>query len=81
MPRPINADVPAESPPVKQPKRRRKPIPAALKAIAGLFVLAIVFILAAILGGRGGDSGGSEDPAPVSEAPSAGPGEPTRAAY
>jgi Cell wall binding domain 2 (CWB2) len=78
MTRPINADVPAEGP-AKAPtqktpkprKRRRKPIPAALKAIAGLFLLAVVFIVAAILGGRGGGDEGSETPAPVSEAPSA----------
>jgi hypothetical protein len=83
--RPINADLPASTPgekphaqapaPVKAPaprasKRRRKPIPAALKAIAGLFVLAIVFIVAAILGGGGGGSESPETPAPVSEAPS-----------
>ena len=83
--RPINADLPASTPgekpgaqahpPAKAPapktsKRRRKPIPAALKAIAGLFLLAAVFIVAAILGGRGGGDEGSETPAPVIEAPS-----------
>jgi hypothetical protein len=51
------------------PKRGRKPIPAALKAVAALFVLAVVFIAAAILGGGGG-SENPETPAPVSEAPS-----------
>jgi hypothetical protein len=80
--RPINADLPgpqasekpagpAKSPAPKAPKPQRKPIPAALKAIAALFVLAIVFIVAAILGGGG--NGGNErsgTPAPVSEAPS-----------
>ncbi len=79
MTRPINADVPADGPAKapapkapKAPKSRRKPIPAALKAITGLFLLAAVFIVAAILGGRGGSGGeGSETPAPVSEAPSA----------
>ncbi len=75
MTRPINADVPAgeaaKPTPPKAPKRRRKPIPAALKAIAGLFLLAIVFIVAAILGGRGGGGEeGSETPAPVGQAPS-----------
>jgi len=77
MTRPINADVPADGPAKapapkapKIPKRRRKPIPAALKAIAGLFLLAVVFIVAAILGGRGGSSESSETPAPVSETPS-----------
>ncbi|HEX6688657.1 MAG TPA: cell wall-binding repeat-containing protein [Solirubrobacterales bacterium] len=69
MTRPINADVPATQAAPKAPKRRRKPIPAALKAIAGLFVLAIVFIVAAIVGGGGGSGQSSESPAPVSEAP------------
>jgi ell wall binding domain 2 (CWB2) len=77
MTRPINADVPTDGPAkapapraTKAPKRRRKPIPAALKAIAGLFLLAAVFIVAAILGGRGGSGESAETPAPVSEVPS-----------
>jgi ell wall binding domain 2 (CWB2) len=70
MPRPINADVPAEKSTPKPAKRRRKPIPAAIKAVAGLFALAVVFIVAAILGGGGGGSESTETPAPVSEAPS-----------
>jgi hypothetical protein len=76
MTRPINAEVPTDGPvktpapkPSKPQKRQRKPIPAALKAIAGLFLLAAVFIVAAILGGRGGGEEGSGTPAPVSEAP------------
>jgi len=52
MPRPINADVPAEAR-SKPPRQRRKSIPAALKMVAALFLLALVFILAAILGGGG----------------------------
>lgn len=80
MTRPINADAPAKAgaeskplPPVEQPapktrKRRRKSVPAALKAVAGLFVLAVVFIVAAILGGGGGTEG-PDTPAPVSESP------------
>lgn len=61
----------APKPPAQKPvKRQRKPIPAALKAIAGLFVLAVVFIVAAIVGGGGGGGEGSETPAPVSETPS-----------
>ena len=53
------------TPPAARPvKRRRKPIPAALKAIAGLVVVAIVFILAAILGG-GGTATNSDKPAPA----------------
>jgi Cell wall binding domain 2 (CWB2) len=70
--RPINADLPA-SRPAKQParaKRRRKPVPAALKMVAGLFLLAVVFIVAAILGGGGANEGEEPStPAPVSEAP------------
>ncbi len=82
--RPINADLPApqsgekpaatpKGPGTKlpAPKQRRKPIPAALKAVAGLFVLAIVFIVAAVLGGGGGSGEGSETPAPISKAPNA----------
>jgi hypothetical protein len=82
MTRPINADAPPppgaapesapprKPPAPKAPKRQRKPVPAALKAVAGLFVLAVVFIVAAILGGGGGESGAPKSPAPVSEAPS-----------
>ncbi|MET0305698.1 MAG: cell wall-binding repeat-containing protein [Solirubrobacterales bacterium] len=83
MTRPINADVPTKpsdapksAPPAKPPapkprKRRRKPIPAALKAVAGLFVLAVVFIVAAILGGSGSsESEGPGTPAPIGQAPS-----------
>lgn len=88
MTRPINADAPpapgaapksappAKPPAPKAPKRRRKPIPAALKAVAGLFVLAVVFIVAAILGGGGSESDAPKGPAPVSEAPSTRPTEP-----
>jgi len=46
-------------------------VPGALKAVAGLFVLAIVFIVAAILGGGGGGGDqAAEAPTPVGEAPS-----------
>jgi hypothetical protein len=81
MTRPINADAPtapgaaqksappARLPAPKAPKRRRKPFPAALKAVAGLFILAVVFIVAAILGGGGNESAAPETPAPVGEAP------------
>ncbi|HEU4943685.1 MAG TPA: cell wall-binding repeat-containing protein, partial [Solirubrobacterales bacterium] len=76
---PINADVPAteaaeasrskarsvQPPP---PKLSRRPIPTTLKGIAGLVVLAIVFIVAAILGG-----GSTQRPAPDSPAPIARP--------
>jgi hypothetical protein len=84
--RPINADLPASTPgekpdaPAPRPakasapktsQRQRKPIPAALKAIAGLFLLAVVFIVAAIVGGRDGGGESSETPAPAGEAPGA----------
>lgn len=73
--RPINADVPAadssDAPaPAAKSRRRRGPIPAALKAIAGLFLLAVVFLVAAILGGgSGGEESTPEAPAPVVDAP------------
>src|ERR1044072_3563676 len=64
MTRPINADVPSVNP-APSPKKRRRPVPAALKAIAGLFLLAVVFIVAAI----GGGSGGGGEPHGPSPAP------------
>jgi hypothetical protein len=73
--RPINAELPAsDSPPKpteppKPDKRPRKPIPAALKAVAGLVVVAVVFFAAAVLGG-GGSHQGTDKPAP-SPAPAA----------
>jgi hypothetical protein len=101
MARPINAEVPAARADEKgkkpkgdpksfkpaTPRRRRKPVPGALKAVAGLFVLAIVFIVAAILGGGGGNGGkGPETPAPIGEAPAStgeasGGGTPTELGY
>lgn len=92
--RPINADLPAPSPPVEKPpteteqeaprppdretteesksppdkpaktKRKRQPVPTALKAIGGLVVIAIVFLVAAVLGG-GGSNEAVEKPAPA----------------
>jgi hypothetical protein len=64
--RPINADTPPAVPkrepePVESPSispsapgPRRRPIPGVLKAIAGLVIVAIVFLVAAIVGGGGG---------------------------
>jgi hypothetical protein len=57
-------------------KRRRSPAPFALKAIAGLVVVAVAFIVAAILGGGGSKSSG---PAPGASAPVSGGGETARA--
>jgi hypothetical protein len=79
--RPINADLP--SPPAQtsesQPKaplppkrqgRRRRPVPAALKAIGGLVAVAVVFLLAAVLGGGGTNRDASEPPpAPTQASP------------
>lgn len=52
----------------RQPKPRRrgrKPIPGALKGIAALVVIAIVFIVAAVVGGSGGAKSDSESAAPA----------------
>jgi hypothetical protein len=78
--RPLNADVPVsgapKAPPVPQPrsraKRRRRPVPFALKAIAGLVVVAVAFIVAAILGGSGSMT---STPGPSASAPVGGGGE------
>ncbi len=75
--RPINAEVPAaksdqppkpEQGPAATPpptaKRKRKPVPTALKAIGGLVLIAVVFLIAAVLGG-GGSNKQDEKPAPA----------------
>jgi hypothetical protein len=77
--RPINADVPAPDEPAptrtkrSKSKRRRQPIPAALKGIAALILVAIAFIVAAVIGGSGGakeETGASSlAPAPLPAAP------------
>jgi hypothetical protein len=51
--------------PVKK-NRKRKPIPGALKAIGGLILVALVFLIAAVLGG-GGSNKQDEKPAPAPE--------------
>jgi hypothetical protein len=65
--RPINAGIPASDAPPKPARRPRKPIPAALKAVAGLVIVAIVFLVAAVLGG------GSSDKSPNQAAPAPAP--------
>jgi hypothetical protein len=45
-------------------ERKRKPIPGALKAIGGLVLVALVFLIAAVLGG-GGSNKKDEKPAPA----------------
>jgi hypothetical protein len=63
------ADPPAKPRPTP-PKRRRRPIPAALKAIAGLVLVAVVFLLAAILGGGSPNTSESDStPAPAQPPP------------
>jgi len=52
----------------KPPKPKRRPIPAALKAIGGLVLVAVVFLVAAIVGG-GGSNGTTDKPAPVPAPP------------
>jgi len=82
--RPINADLPTPSsapeskketgPEVTSPKpsptakKKRKPVPTALKAVAGLVLIAIVFLLAAVIGG-GGSNKPAEKPAPAPTQP------------
>jgi hypothetical protein len=92
--RPINADVPADRTPAGEPveepkqapakpkppraKRRRRSIPGALKAIFALVIVAIAFIVAAVIGGSGGSksSSGSAAPAPAPAADSTTTGAP-----
>jgi Cell wall binding domain 2 (CWB2) len=68
MARPINADAPEakspSGPPAKPRRRRRKPVPMALKGVGALFALAIAFLVAAILGGGGADDEGTQGTAP-----------------
>ena len=47
-------------------KKRRPPVPGAIKAITALFALAVVFLVAAIVGGGGS---GEDDAAPAGPAP------------
>ncbi len=58
-------ETPSAAPPKPKPtKKRRKSIPGALKAIGGLVLIAVVFLVAAVLGG-GGSSESGEKPAPA----------------
>ncbi|HEY2335049.1 MAG TPA: cell wall-binding repeat-containing protein [Solirubrobacterales bacterium] len=64
--RPINAGIPASDASPRPPRRPRKPIPAALKAVAGLVIVAIVFLVAAVLGGGSSDKSSNQAaPAPA----------------
>ncbi|HEU5142110.1 MAG TPA: cell wall-binding repeat-containing protein [Solirubrobacterales bacterium] len=67
-------------PPGKRRRRRRRSVPGALKAIGGLFALAIVFVVAAILGGGSAEESDVSGPAPAPVPPAAEqPGESDRA--
>ena len=76
--RPINADLPpvpeeSSAPPEPEPSRtprRRRPVPGALKGIAGLVVVAIVFLVAAVLGGGGANRATEEASTPTIAPPS-----------
>jgi hypothetical protein len=82
--RPINAELPLGQPAsevdrvgaeskveARRRPRRRRSIPGALKGIAVLVAFAIVFLLAAVLGGGGAaEDSGETAPAPTSAAPS-----------
>lgn len=67
---------PAEAP---RPPRRRRTIPTALKAIAGLVLIAVVFIVAAILGGGSEEGGSIPGAAPTPEPPTTAEAPPTQA--
>jgi hypothetical protein len=70
-----SAPKPASAAPAsEEKKRKRKPIPGALKAIGGLVLVALVFLIAAVLGG-GGSNKQDEKPAPVQTAPEPAPEE------
>lgn len=76
----VDKDAPAAKPkstPPAKKRRRRQPVPGALKGIAGLVAVAIVFIVAAVIGGSGGSKSDSSSagptaaPAPSTEGPAA----------
>ena len=54
-----------EPPEPPSPPGRGRSIPTALKVAGGLVLLAVVFIVAAVIGGSGGGSGDKEQPAPA----------------
>ena len=62
--KPIQAEQKPTSPAPSAVKRTRKPIPGALKAIGALVLVALVFLVAAVLGG-GGSNKQDEKPAPA----------------
>jgi hypothetical protein len=69
--RPINADAPAKEPPPQPEERSRRPsLPLIPTLLAVAVLIAVGFVLAAVLGGGGSDEGSVESPAP---APAAAP--------
>jgi hypothetical protein len=62
--KPAEKPKPIASAPAPAAKRKRKPVPGALKAIGGLVLVALVFLVAAVLGG-GGSNKHEEKPAPA----------------
>ncbi len=68
---------PAAAPPPPPKRRGRRPIPGALKGIAALVAVAIVFIVAAVVGGSGGSTSEPESAGP---APATAPAGDTEAA-
>jgi hypothetical protein len=64
----------AATPAPPRPRRRRKPIPGALKGIAALVAIAIVFIVAAVIGGSGGSKQESASAGPAAAPATEGPG-------
>jgi hypothetical protein len=87
--RPINAEVPAASKqpekaktpepvaaaPSTEKKRKRKPVPGALKAIGALVLVALVFLIAAVLGGGSNRQNEKPAAAPVQATPEPAPEE------
>jgi hypothetical protein len=70
QPEPVTEETPRPEP----KRRRRQPVPGALKLVFGLVAVAIVFIIAAILGGSGGAKKSTQStpapaPRPSAEAP------------
>ena len=67
------ASDPTPKPKPVRKRRARRPVPGALKAILALVVVAVIFIVAAVLGGSGGakHEPGSAAPAPAPAQPGA----------
>jgi len=65
-PDPVAESPPAPPPGPRRRRRPRQPVPGALKGIAALVAVAILFIVVAVIGGSGGaKEDGSDSPAPT----------------